>query len=346
MKTKRYFSTVDIAKALQVSPSTVSRALNDHPSISRETKARVMEFASRVGYEKNLHAFSLIRQKTNTIGVILPGATDYFFSRILNGIKSVLEPAGYRLIIMQSNDEYHTETEYIRYMEAIRVDGLLFSPSSQTRDYKHLHVLLKKKIPFVNFDRGLENMDCFQVLSDDEQGAFGAVQHLFDIGCRRIAHIAGPGNLLNANNRRRGYERALKSNGLKADETLVMPAGFNTDSSIDPARALLGRADRPDGIFAVNDAIALGCIAVAQDLGVAIPESLAIVGFDDEAYSKYFSPSLSTVRNPIFEMGSTAAELCLQQIREDNPPLFETHILKPELIIRSSSRRKGILHYA
>ena len=206
---KKYLSTIDLAKALNLSPSTVSRALNDSPSISRQTKKLVLKFAERVGYQKNLHAYNLIHQKTDTIGVVLPGITSYFFTTVINGIQRVIEKAGYNLIIFQTNESLQKEVDYIRYLNALRIDGLLYAPSSETIGPGHLLPLLDKGVAFVNFDRGLDGLDCHQVLSDDQEGACAAVQHLIDIGCRRIAHIGDPPNVLNAINRLNGYKKAL-----------------------------------------------------------------------------------------------------------------------------------------
>ena len=343
---KKYLSTTDLAKALNLSPSTVSRALNDSSAISQETKARVLKFAQSVGYQKNLHAYSLINQKTDTIGVILPGITSYFFTTVIKGIQQVIEPAGYNLIIFQSNESLQKEIDYIRYLNALRIDGLLYAPSSETTSHEHLLPLLDKGIAFVNFDRGLDGLNCHQVLSDDQEGAFYAVQHLIDIGCKRIAHIGGPKNVLNARNRLNGYKSALKSNGIAIDEHLIGESDFSIEKCIDSVSKMLQQKDRPDGIFAVNDAAALGCMSVAKDMGLAIPHDIAIVGYDDESYSKYFTPPLSTVSNPISEMGTTSAKLCLRQIQEGLAGPFEKILLKPKLIIRASSKKGRVLHYA
>lgn len=343
---KKYISSTDLAKALNLSPSTVSRALNDHYAISDTTKKRVMNLAKKLGYFKNMHASSLIHQKTFTIGIIVPEITSYFFSTVIRGIKDVLGPEGYELIIMQSNENYVNEKHNIEYLTAIRVDGILFSPTLQTPNYDHLYPILKNNIPFVNFDRGCDNVKCFKVLSDDEYGAFYATQHLIDIGCKRIAHIAGPTNVLNAVNRVKGYIKALRTNKLEVKEDYIIEADFSIESSKQAIHSLLDRKDQPDGIFAINDAVALGCISVMKNRGIDIPGDIAIVGFDDETYSSHFSPSLTTISNPVYEMGKISAQLCLKQINEEEPLVPEKKVLRPKLVFRDSSKKGNVIHYA
>jgi len=343
----KYLRTIDLAKALNLSPSTVSRALNDHYSISAETKKRVADYAKKVGYQKNINAARLIGQKTFTIGVLLPEITSYFFSTVTRGIREALEPAGYDMIIVQSSERFTREVHNIEYLSSIRVDGIIFSPTLETQSFGHLDIIMKNKIPFVNIDRGLPGFNCHQVLSDDEFGAYQAVQHLIDVGCKKIAHIAGPANASNSNNRVKGYKRALQANNIPVDESLITRSDFRISNSMQTVRDIFDRKELPDGIFAVNDEMALGCLYVARQKGIRIPEQLAVVGFDDEIYCQYHNPSLSTVRNPIYEMGKTAAQLCLDQIDdpEYSPEKFQTRIFKPELIIRASSKRGNIRHY-
>lgn len=335
----KYQSTVDIAKALNLSPSTVSRALNDHYSISEKTKQRVLAYAHEVGFRKNLNASRLIQRKTFTLGILMPEVVSHTFSTLAQGINDVLEPTGYDMLIMNASEQYEKEVHMLNYLASIRVDGIIYSPTQQTKDYTHIQSILKNKIPFVNIDRGLTNVDCHQILLDDEKGAFQAVQHLIHMGCRRIAHIAGPLEALNARNRIKGYKQALEANGLPFDASLLTYSDFIIGNSMEAVKRLFDREDIPDGIFAVNDEIALGCLQMAAQKGINIPEQLALVGFDNEVYSSFFRPSISTVKSPIREMGQKAAQLCLNMVDdyEASPP--KTQLLIPQLIIRNSSRK-------
>jgi len=341
-----YTTTIStIAKALHLAPSTVSRALNDHYSISEVTKKRVTKLAHKLGYLPNLNASSLVNRRTNVIGLVIPQVTDFFFTTVIRGIKDELEPSGYKLIIVQSNESYEIERENLQYLIATRVDGILFSPTLQTKDVKHLKPIVANKIPFVNFDRTISGNKFFQVLSDDEYGAYRAVQHLVDVGCKKIAHIAGPKTAVNALNRLNGYQRAMKSNNLEVPDGMIVETDFSIDKSIESIKALFDHEEVPDGIFAVNDATAIGCMSILHEKGLEVPKDVAIVGYDDETYSRYLTPSLSSVKNPIYAMGEIAAKMCLAQIQNDEL-VVETKLLRPELFIRQSSKKGRVLHYA
>ncbi|SDL96431.1 LacI family transcriptional regulator [Catalinimonas alkaloidigena] len=342
----KFLSTVDLAKALNLSPSTVSRALNDHYSISEKTKKRVLEYAREVGFQKNLNASRLLREQTFTIGIVMPEISSYFFSTVVQGLKQVLEPAGYDMLIMQTGEQLDNEVRAVRFLTSLRVDGLIYSPSIETKSYEHLEVVMKNQIPFVNLDRGLPGVHCYQVLVNDELGAFQAVQHLIQSGCRRIAHVAGPQNTFNARNRFKGYQRALEANGLPYDDALVVYTDYRMSHSMETVHQLFKRKVLPDGIFAINDEMAVGCISAARKRGLRIPQDLAVVGFDDEMYASYFYPALSTVKNPMADMGELAAKLCLEQIHEYDPERFEVKLLQPEVIIRDSSRRSSTKFFA
>ncbi|MEI6946833.1 LacI family DNA-binding transcriptional regulator [Paraflavisolibacter sp. H34] len=336
----KFISTTDLAKALQLSPSTISRALNDHYSISAATKKRVLEYARKVGFQKNANALKLLHHKTNTVGILLPEVTSYFSSELIKGLKEVFDPSGLDMIILQSGERLDKEKQNLKFLLSARVDGLVYSPSKETATPHHLEPAFKNRIPFVNLDRGLAGLNCSRVMVDDENGAFQAVQHLVRGGCRRIAHLAGPANVLNAQNRLKGYRRALAAYGLPFDPALVRETGFKLREGIGRIEQFFDAAPPLDGIFAANDEIALGCLFVARQRGRGVPEDLAVVGFDDEVYASYSHPSLTSVHSPIVEMGRLAAQYCLQQINDEAPVSHEITLLQPQLVIRESSLRK------
>ncbi|GAB3646982.1 LacI family DNA-binding transcriptional regulator [Echinicola sediminis] len=338
---KRRPSTItDIAKALNVSASTVSRALHDSPSISQETKDAVMELAKKLNYQPNMLAVSLLNKKTKTIGVIVPEITSYFFATVISGVQDMVDEAGYKLIICQSNESYEEEQKLIETLSLGRADGFLISPSSKTTKFDHLEKLRASGTPVVVFDRDCPNFEADKVLVDDYDGAFQAVDYLIKTGCKRIAHISGPQNLSTCQHRKKGYLDALEKNGLAIDEQLNTEVeGFTSEDGEEATKKLLDLSSPPDAIFAINDAVAIGAMAVIRERGLKIPEDISIVGFDDEPYSKYFNPSLTSVWQPVYDLGMLSSRILMHHIvNETDDYEYRYELLKPELIIRNSSK--------
>jgi len=338
---KRRPSTItDIAKALNVSASTVSRALHDSPSISQETKDAVMELAKQLNYQPNMLAVSLLNKRTKTIGVIVPEITSYFFATVISGVQDMVEEAGFKLIICQSNESYEEEQKLIETLSLGRVDGFLISPSSKTTKFDHLEKLRASGTPVVVFDRDCPNFEADKVLVDDYDGAFQAVDYLIKTGCKRIAHISGPQNLTTCQHRKKGYLDALKKNGLEIDELLNSEVeGFTSEDGEEATRKLLDLNLPPDAIFAINDAVAIGAMSVIRERGMKIPDDISIVGFDDEPYSKYFNPSLTSVWQPVYDLGMLSSRILMNHIANDPDDYeYRYELLKPELIIRNSSK--------
>lgn len=335
---------IDLAKELKISPSTVSRALRDHPAIKQETKTLVQELAKKLGYQPNTLALSLLYRKTNNIGIIVPEITSYFFSSIICGIQDVLEPEGQHVIISQSNESYETELKGIETFLSSRVDGMLISSTFNTNDYSHLEKLRQNNVPVVVFDRDCEGYEMNKVLVDDYDGACQAVEHLISQGCKRIAHIAGSDQLSIARHRKNGYIDTLSKHGIAIDEELIIESKFfQMEDGIEPTKKLLSLSNPPDSIFAVNDAIAIGALSVLRERGIQVPEEVALIGFDNDPYAKFSSPSLSTIDQPVCEMGMLAARILLASIgKSDHNSDFRQEILKPELIVRESSNRRKI----
>ncbi len=338
---KRRSSTItDIAKALNVSASTVSRALHDSPSISQETKDAVLELAKQLNYQPNMLAVSLLNNKTKTIGVIVPEITSYFFATVISGVQDMVEESGYKLIICQSNESFEEEKKLIETLSLGRVDGFLLSPSSKTTTFDHLEKLRTSGTPIVVFDRDCPNFQADKVLVDDYDGAFQAVEYLIKTGCKRIAHITGPQNLTTCQHRKEGYVDALKKNGITLNPELIIEVeGFNSEDGEEAVKSLLDLGLHPDAIFAINDAVAIGGMAVIREKGIKIPEDISLVGFDDEPYSKYFKPSLTSVWQPVYDLGMLSSRILMNHILNDLEDYkYRYELLKPELIIRDSSK--------
>jgi len=331
----------DIARELGISPSTVSRALNNHPAISEKTRKAVVKLARKRNYQPNLLALNLLRRKTNTIGVIVPEITSYFFSSIISGIQDQVSPMGVNMIIGQSNESYEEEKSNVQAFTSINVDGFLISPSSETDKTDHLEMLVNNDIPLVVFDRDCVGIEVDKVFVDEYKGAFQAVEYLIQTGCKRIAHIAGRQTLSTARHRLQAYKDALRNHHLPFDKIYVIEAeGFAPEHGIEPTKKLLSLPKPPDALFAINDGVAIGSMYVIKDAGITIPDEISVIGFDDDPHSSYFKPSLSTVWQPTYEMGTLSARLLMKRITAPHDlPRPRTEKLYPELVVRGSSKQ-------
>ena len=327
----------DIARILGISPSTVSRALKNHPDISAETKVAVNELAAKLKYQPNAVALSLKNSRSNTIGVIIPEIVHYFFSSVISGIEDVAYEAGFTVIICQSNEKYDREVANAKTLLSHRVDGVLVSITKETTQFDHLSMLQERGIPLVFFDRIVPEIAADQVVVDDEEAAYKATKHLIENGRRRIAHFAGPQNLLIGRDRKNGYLRALKEAGLPVDPNLVIDAD-TFEKAMKAANQLLVSGNIPDGIFTTNDLTAIGAMQALQKKGVKVPAQIAIVGFSDGRFSGIIEPNLTSVDQHGYEMGSVATEMLLNRLLNPDATFApQTRVLNANLIVRDSS---------
>lgn len=332
----------DIARELGISPSTVSRALKDHPDISPETKKAVNELAEKLNYQPNVVALSLRSSKTNTIGVIIPEIVHFFFSTVISGIEDVAYSAGYNIIITQSNESLTREKSDLKALFNSRVDGMLMSISRETIDFEHIDNILSKGMPIVFFDRIYDIPGSSKVIVDDLTGAKEATHHLIEQGCKRIAHLEGPPNLTISKQRLQGYMDALQEGGLKYDESLVVlcPQGSTEEGKL-ATEKLLNQKNPPDGIFASNDQAAIGAMQAIKQKGLRIPLDIAVIGFSNWSLSSMMEPPLSSVDQPGFEMGQEAARILIRNIESMAKKKVQTEpevkVLKTKLIVRESS---------
>lgn len=330
----------DIARELRIAPSTVSRALKDHPALKKETKDAVRALAKKLDYQPNLLALNLLQKKSNTIGVIVPEITSHFFSAIITGIQDVIGDSEYNIMICLSNESYEEEAVIIKKLLKIQVDGVLVSPTSETKNFDHFRALQKNDIPVVVFDRDCPGLEADKVLVDDYAGAFQAVEYLIKSGCTKIAHLGGPLNLSTTKHRLQGYLDALENAEIPIrKEYIEHVPGFSHDDGLKPAERLLKLEDLPDAIFAMNDNIAISAMHIARKMALKIPDDISIVGFDDEPHSSYFRPSLSTVWQPVYSLGMLSARIILHRLNDKGPQKnFRQEVFKPELVLRASSR--------
>lgn len=324
---KAHITIKDLARELNISPSTISRALKDHPDISPETKRVVKALAEKLNYRPNLIAQGLRKSKTNTIGVIIPEFIHFFFSTIVSGIEDVAYSKGYNVILCQSAEKFEREVTDTKALWNSRVDGMLVSISKETTEYKHFQELLDEELPIVFFDRVTNELDASQVIVDDYLGAFNAVEHLISKGCKKIVHLAGPKNLDISKNRLNGYKDCLEKHHIKFDDNLVVrcPEG-NYEESKRFTNILLNNTKGIDGVFGCNDMAALGAILAVKEKGIKIPDEIKIIGFSDWQLSNLIEPRLSTVSQAGFEMGQAAATILIDEIETDREKI--THVKK------------------
>ncbi len=334
---KKQVTIKDIAEKLGLSVSTVSRALKDHPDISLKTRQAVKELAQLLGYKPNRIALNLKNSKTNTIGLLVPETQHYFFSTIINGIEEVAYENNYNVMVFQSNESYMREVLNTQALLSNRVDGVLASFAKETQDFSHFQQIIDNEIPLVFFDRINKDLHADTVAVDDYHGAFNAVSHLIERGCRRIAIYSAPQHLLIGQNRLKGYKDALEKHNLQYTKDLVYSCD-TYDDSIKISRSILKKKDRPDGIFTVNDMTALGTMKTARQLMINVPEELKIVGFENSLSSSICDPELTTVDQFGFEMGKAATKILLKRIQNDVFDYKPEHIsIKTHLIERGTS---------
>lgn len=327
----------DIARALGISPSTVSRALKDHPDISTETKKLVKEYAEKVNYRPNALALSLKTHRSNTLGLIIPEIVHHFFSSVISGIEEVAYAKGYRLIICQSNENYEREVMNTQLLLDNRVDGILISMSKNTYKYGHFRDLIDCGIPIVFLDRVCSEVETDRVVTDDFEGAMLATNHLIERGSRKILHLASPQHLQIGKLRTEGYMKALADHGLEQNDDLILQCDTRNEL-YELKNRFLEIAQHIDGIFAVNDFTAIAAIQLLQESNYKIPDDIAVTGFGNDPIASIVNPSLTTVDQSGFEMGRQAVEILIKRL--ENPTTFidfQTKTIPVFLAKRSST---------
>ncbi|MEA1887037.1 MAG: LacI family DNA-binding transcriptional regulator [Bacteroidota bacterium] len=325
----------DIARELEISPSTVSRALKDHPDISPETKKLVNTLADKWNYRPNPIALSLKGGNSHTVGIVVPEIIHYFFSSVISGIEDYANEHGYNVMICQSNEEYEKEVNSIQTLVNSRVDGILISLAKLSRNMEHFHQLKNRDIPIVFFDRISTEVESDRVVVDDAEGAYMATKHLILEGRKRIAHLSGPANLVISKDRIDGYIRALNEFQCNVtEENIVKCDQIQEAEWIVPS--LMKRTPPPDAFFCVNDFTAAQTLKIVKKLGYRVPEDVAIVGFTNGQLSGLTDPGLTTVDQHGYDMGREAAHLLLDRIKDRSLP-YRNRVIKTDLVVRGSS---------
>ncbi|MDO6470363.1 LacI family DNA-binding transcriptional regulator [Maribacter sp. 1_MG-2023] len=330
----------DIAKELNITAATVSRALNNNPKISEKTRDLVLAAATKLNYKQNRLAVALKSGKSNNVGVVVPFINKNFFASVIRGIEEELYPKGFHVIISQTHEENDREKKIIQNLINAQVDGILVSTSFTNENKNQLHQVLKKSSPFIFFDRVLHFDDISTVTIDDYQGGFNATEHLISQGCKRIAHFNVNQNIELYNNRFKGYKDALAKHGVAYNSDYVITLKSDIEAGKEAAEKLMNLAVPPDAIFSSTDNGLLGAVKYLQSIAVKIPEDFCVVGFSNEPFTQFLEPSISSVDQSPVEMGKMAAKVFLEQIESNQD--VKTHkdvVLPAKLIIRKSSSK-------
>jgi LacI family transcriptional regulator len=330
----------DIAKALGLSTSTVSRALRDTHEISAATKKIVLAYAKEINYQPNPIALSLKERRSKSIGVVVSEVANSYFSQAINGIESIAYDRGYHVILSQTHESYDREVINVQHLASRSVDGLLVSLASQTEDISHLTSLHDRGLPIVFFDRVADEIITHKVIANNEKGAFDATSHLIKSGCKRIAHLTSSNQLSISIERLKGYENALKANNITLNPAYIKhcPHGGMIYEEMENAiKELMALPDKPDAIFVAGDRLSTGCLSVFKNLKIDVPNDIAIAGFSNSDVLDLFNPSLTSVRQPAFEIGKLATQMLLQLIEAKYPvEEFEKKVLETSLFVRNS----------
>ncbi len=331
----------DIARILKISASTVSRALNDNPRISKKTRKKVKELALKLNYQPNVVASNLRTGKSKTIGVVVPHLNRNFFSNVIGGIEQTASNAGYHVIITQTNEQYEKEVESIRALINARVEGILISISGGTHNLDHLKLVKNSNIPLLFFDRVTDEIEANKVVIDDFEGAYRAVSHLISEGFTKIVHFAGPTHINVYINRMLGYIKALKDNKLDFKEENIFQDTLTEEKGWEACKKMMSRGVKPNALFSSSDISALGAIKYLKANGFKISNDCAVVGFANEPFTSIMEPGLTSVDQNSTKIGIEVAKLFLEEINQKaDKKEYKSLIIEPELIVRQSSLKK------
>jgi len=340
---KKRTTIYDIAAKLNITASSVSRALNNSNYVNENTKQLILKTAAEMNYKRNILASNLRKGHSKTIGIVVPRINQNFFSNVIAGIEEATYEKDYNLIICQSGESHEKEIKCINTLINQQVDCIVISISADSHDYKHLKNVIDHGIQLIQFDRVVDELETLKVINDNEQASMEAVSHLIDQGYKRIALLEGPQNLDIFRQRKNGYLSALKKYKLPVIDELLVENALTKEMGAEATRKLLSLKNPPDAIFAsTSDFSALGVLEVATAMGFKVPAQLGILGYSNEAFTELTSPSITTIDQFSIYMGKTVADLYFQEMEnKDILVVPKTISIKPKLIIRSSTLRKG-----
>lgn len=326
----------DIARDLNVSVVTVSKVLRNHGDISPATRKRVLERVKELGYQPNWVARSLVTRRTYLIGLVVPDLMHSFFAEVAKGVARTIQSRGYHLMISNSEENPDLEAREVELLMARRVDGLLLASSRPPGDTAPLRRIREQHFPAVLLDRRLPGLRLSYVGVDDEEVGRLATGHLIARGCRRVAHIQGPG-ISTGLGRLAGYRKTLQAHGVKLRDSYIVSGGFSVDTGYEAMRRLLAVDPPPDGVFCWNDPVAAGAMKAALEAGLRIPQDVAVVGAGNVHYSGLFRVPLTTVDQNASLIGEKAAQLLLDLIESKESRNPQEILLAPKLVVRAST---------
>lgn len=327
----------DIAKELGITSSTVSRALSNSPRVNEKTRQRVHAMAKKMGYHPNVVASSLRKGTSGTIGMIVPRINRHFFSNVISGVERIVNPAGFNLLIYQTDELHDKEILGLQTFLKNRVAGIIISLASDTDDYSHLEQLSKLGIPLVQFDRVKKELPGAKIVNDNFNGAYLGVKHLVKSGYKRISHLAGALHLNVYLERLNGYLAALKESGIEKDDSLIIPNIITRDGGAEAVKKVIEA--KAEAVFCAGDYSALGAMLEIKKQNIVIPEGIGVLGFANEPFAEIISPSLTSVEQNAFEIGNRAAQAIIQMIEERNPTINSVETVPVRLIVRESTVR-------
>jgi DNA-binding LacI/PurR family transcriptional regulator len=332
-------SIKDIARAADVTPGTVSRALRDSPRVNLETKERIQRIASQMGYSPDAQARSLVMGRTQMVGVVVTTMTDPFISSIVQIVESTAHNHGYAVVLASSNDEPEREIAAVEMLQSRRVEGVIVTSSRIGEIYQDRLDRLRVPVVLINSLAQSRGQQIFSMAVDNHHGGCLATGHLIEKGHRRIAYVSSPYDRTDNDERLRGYHDALAGAGIEADPSLVIQGTGCAEGGRCALSALLSMEHVPSAVFCYNDMTAIGLIDAARQAGLSVPHDLAVVGFDDIVFAQYVHPALTTVAQPVVEMGEGAVELVLSQLSDDgwDPNTSTDRKLPGRLVVRASS---------
>ena len=343
MAGKKKYTIHEIAKELNTTSSTVSRALQNNPRISAKMRKAVQELAELHNYQPDFRASSLAKGYGKTIGVLVPKIDRHFFSTVLSGIEEIAAADNYNVLVCQSFESYEKELDLVKNLMNGKIDGLIASISIETKQAPHFEKVVEKGLPLVFFDRVCETVNASKVVIDDYAGACMVMEHLIENGCRNIAHFAGPQHINVYRNRTRGFYYIMQKYNLEINKELVFNNVITRDTGCQAMQKIIASQNLPDAIFSSGDYSALGAILCAREAGVKVPDEIALTGFANEPWDSFFDPPLTSVDQHAFEIGKQSATILIQQIENDKSDFVpRTVTLSPELIIRKSSLKKTV----
>ena len=338
MSEKRRTTLKDIAKALNLSPSTVSRALNGYPSLSEETIQMVKDYAEKHQYVPNPMAVNFRKNRTSILGMVVPHLVHHFFSTTISGALEAAKKNGYSILMAQSYDLLKDEILACQHLLGMGVDGLIISVSNETQEAEHLQAFLDEGKPVVQFDKVTDQIFGPKIEVDDFNGAYQAVTHLLRQGYRKIAHISGRMNVKNSHERFLGYKKALEDHGVEYRVEWVKSChDISEQEGYDFCKELMESPNAPDAIFCITDLVALGVMNYLKSKDLAIPKQVGLMGFSNWMLSDYTTPSLSSVNQFGYEMGAKAAEWLIELLKNHELGENQTQIIKTEVVMRDSS---------